>query len=81
MTAGGGCEVAVTARTRCGWVKLRVCSALLYGRGNHLKQKSVVFKSCTRPAILYGREAWCLKESEMGTSQRTEREKHGDQNV
>ena len=25
------------------------------------------------PAILYGSEAWCLKESEMGISQRTER--------
>ena len=22
-SAGGGCEAAVTARTRCGWVKLR----------------------------------------------------------
>ena len=23
VSAGGGCEVAVTARTRCGWVKFR----------------------------------------------------------
>ena len=23
LSAGGGCEAAVTARTRCGWVKLR----------------------------------------------------------
>ena len=28
---------------------------------------------CLRPAILYGSEAWCLKESEMGILQRTER--------
>ena len=26
-----------------------------------------------RPAILYESEAWCLKESEMGILQRTER--------
>ena len=23
VSTGGGCEAAVTARTRCGWVKLR----------------------------------------------------------
>ena len=34
VSAGGGCEAAVTARTRYGWVKLRECllSELLYGR-------------------------------------------------
>ena len=32
FSAGGGCMVAVTARTRCGWVKFRECSALLYDR-------------------------------------------------
>ena len=26
VSAGGGCEPAVTARTRCGWAKLRECS-------------------------------------------------------
>ena len=32
VRAGGGCEAAVTARTRCGWVRFRECSELLYGR-------------------------------------------------
>ena len=32
MSAGGGGEAAETARTRCGWAKLRECSELLYGR-------------------------------------------------
>ena len=32
-----------------------------------------VYKQYVRPAILYGSEAWCLKESEMGILQRTER--------
>ena len=27
--AGGGCEVAVTARTRCGWVMFKECGELL----------------------------------------------------
>ena len=56
---------AVTARTRCGWDKLRECGELLYGRKFPLKLKEAVHKSYIRPAILYGSEAWCLKESEM----------------
>ena len=31
VSEGGGCEAAVTARTRCGWVKFRQRSELLYG--------------------------------------------------
>ena len=25
VSAGGGCDAAVTARSRCGWVKSREC--------------------------------------------------------
>ena len=32
VSASGGCEAAVTVRTRCGWVMHRECSELLYGR-------------------------------------------------
>ena len=32
VSDGGGCEAAVTARTRCMWVKFRECGVLLYGR-------------------------------------------------
>ena len=35
---------------------------MLYGR---IRQKGSVYKSYVRSAILYGSEAWCLKESEM----------------
>ena len=65
VSVGGGCEAAVTARTLCGWVKFRECGELLYGRFP-LKLKMTVHKSYVKPAILYGSEAWCLKESEMG---------------
>ena len=66
VSAGGGCEAAVTVRARCGWVKPRECGELLYGRRFPLKQKVAVYKSYVRPAILYGSETWCLNESEMG---------------
>ena len=40
---GGGCEAAVTARTRCGWVKIRECGELLYGRRFPLMLKGAVY--------------------------------------
>ena len=66
MSADGGCEAAVTARTRCGWVKFRECNELLHCSRFPLRLKGAVYKSYVKPAILYESEAWCLKESEMG---------------
>ena len=37
VSAGGGCEAALTNRTRCGWVKFGECDELLYGRKFPLK--------------------------------------------
>ena len=45
VSAGGGCETAVTARTRCVWV--------VVWQEIFLKAKMVVDKSYVRPAILY----------------------------
>ena len=66
VSAGGGCEVVVTARTRCGWIKLSTCCELLYGRRFPLTLKWAVYWNYVRLSMLYGIEAWCLKESEMG---------------
>ena len=45
VSAGVGCEAAVTVRTRCGWVKFRECCELRYGRRFPLKLKGAVFMS------------------------------------
>ena len=37
-----------------------------------LKGKSKVYRCCIRSAILYGSEAWCLKENEKAVLRRTE---------
>ena len=55
----------MTARTRCGWGKLRECDELLYGRRFPLKLKGSDYGSYVRPAILYGSETWCLKDNEI----------------
>ena len=66
VRACGGYEAAVPDRTRCGWVKFMECRELLYGRRFPLWLKGAVYESYVRPAIPYGSEAWCLKESDMG---------------
>ena len=68
-----GCEIAVTAKRRCGWVRFGVCGDLLYGRRFRLRLKGAVYGSHVWPAMLYGSEASCLKEGEMGILRRTER--------
>ena len=32
MSESGGCEATVTGRKRCGWIMLRMCGELLYGK-------------------------------------------------
>ena len=41
LCAGRGREAAVTARRRCGWVKLRECGEMLYGRRFSMKLKGL----------------------------------------
>ena len=73
LNATGGCETAVRARSRIGWMKFRECSAILKGRRFSLKMNGKIYKSCVRSDILYGIEAWCLREEEMAILRRTER--------
>ena len=73
LNANRGCETAVTARTRIGWIKFSKCSEILKGRRFLLKMKGKVYKSCVRSAMLCGNEAWCLRENEMAILRRTEK--------
>ena len=64
MNASGGCEAAVTARARIGWVKFKECGELLNSKRFLLKMKGMICRSCVRSAMLYGTETWCLRENE-----------------
>ena len=66
MNASGCCEAAVAARERTGWVKFRE-------RGELLKVKGMVYRSCVRSAMLYESETWCLRENETAILRGTER--------
>ena len=58
VSACGGSEVAVTAKTRYGLVKSRECDELLHGRKFPLKLDGAFYESCVRLAILYESKAW-----------------------
>ena len=73
VNASGGCEAAVTARARIGWVKFRECGELLNSKRFSLKVKGMVYQSCVRVAMLYGSETWCLRENQIAILRRTER--------
>ena len=53
LNATGGCEAAVTARPRIGWMKFRECSEILKGKRFSFKMKGKVYESCVRSAMLY----------------------------
>ena len=48
VNGGGGCEAAVTARARIGWVKFRECGELMNSKRFSLKLKGMVYRSCVR---------------------------------
>ena len=55
----------MTARTRCGPVKLRECCEFIYVELFPLWLKGAVYESYVRSAILCGSEALCLRVSQM----------------
>ena len=73
LNSNGGWEAAVTASVRIVWVRFRKCGELLLGNRFPLKMKGKVYCCCERSAILYGSEAWCLKENQNTILKRMER--------
>ena len=73
LNANGGCETAVTAKTRIGWMKFMECNEILKTQEVLLKMKEKVHKRCVKSAVLHGSETWCLREKEMAILSRTER--------
>ena len=70
MRSGGGCEAAVTARTRCWWVRFGECGWLVHGKRFLIRLVDAVYKSYVKPVNICRSEAWCLMESKMGILQR-----------
>ena len=58
LNFSGGCEAAVKARVRIGWVRFRECGELLLENRFLLRMKGKVYRCCVRSAILCGSKAW-----------------------
>ena len=65
LNASGGCEAAVTAKTRVGWKKFKEWGEILFGKRFSLQMKGKIYKSYVRSAILNGSEMWHLRENEV----------------
>ena len=52
LNASGGCEAAVTARVRIGWVKFMECGELLLGNRFPLRMKGKVYRCCAERAMV-----------------------------
>ena len=58
LSSNGGCEAAVTARIKIGWIRFRKCGELLLGNRFLLRKNGQVYHCCIRSAILlYRNEA------------------------
>ena len=65
LNDSGGCEAAVTAKTRVGYKKFRECDEMLFGKRFSLQKKGKIYKSYKsylRSAMLYGSKMWCLRK-------------------
>ena len=61
----GGCEAAVTARGRTGWLKFRECRELLNSKWFSLKMKGMVYRISVRLAMVSeGKEMAILRRNE-----------------
>ena len=73
LNASGGCEAAMTARTRAEWKEFRECGEILFEKRFSLWMKGKVYKSYVRSPILYGSEKWSLRENKAAILRRVER--------
>ena len=60
LSAGGGCEMAVTTRVKIAWKKFRELLPVLTSRHLSYKTCGHVYSSCVRSAMLHASETWPL---------------------
>ena len=58
LSAGGGCDLAVTTRCSVGWGKFRKLLPILTSKHVSLKTPGKLFSSCVHSAMLHGSETW-----------------------
>ena len=65
LSAGGGCEMAVTTRVKTAWKKFRELLPVLTSRHLSYKAGGHVYSSCVRSAMLHASETWPLTKTNL----------------
>ena len=72
LSAGGGCEIAVTTRVKTAWKKFRELPVLTSCHLSY-KTRGHVYSSCVRSAMLHASETWPLTKTNLQRLQRNDR--------
>ena len=72
LSAGGGCDLAVTTRCSVAWGKFRKLLPILTSKHVSLKTHGKLFSSCVHSAILHGSETWAPTVSVIQRLQRND---------
>ena len=73
LSAGGGCEMAVTTCVKTAWKKFREQLPVLTSRHLSYKTRGHVYSSCVRSAMLHASETWPLTKTNLQRLQRNDR--------
>ena len=73
LSAGGGCEMAVTTRVKTAWKKFRELLPVLTSCHLSYKTRGHVYSSCVRSAMLHASETWPLTKTNLQRLQRNDR--------
>ena len=73
LSAGRGCEIAVTTRVKTAWKKFRELIPVLTSRHLSYKTRGHVYSSCVRSAMLHASETWPLTKKNLQRLQRNDR--------
>ena len=70
LSAGGGCEIAVTTRVKTAWKKFRELLPVLTSRHLSYKTRGHVYSSCVRSTMLHASESWPLTKTNLQRNDR-----------
>ena len=73
LSAGGGCEMAVTTRENTAWKKFRELLPVLTSPHLSYKTRGHVYSSCVQSAMLHASETWPLTKTNLQRLQRNDR--------
>ena len=73
LSAGGGCDLAVTTRCSVAWGKFRKLLPILTSKHVSLKTCGKLFSSCVHSAMLHGSETWAPTVLVLQRLQRNDR--------